>query len=330
MKMRVLSLFDGISCGMVALERAGIEVDRYVAYEVDKTAIKVSTSNYPNIEQMGDVFNAVYAEGEFDLLIGGSPCTYWSVAKTVGRETTSEGFGFELFMQYVRALKEVKPKYFLYENNYGMSKEIKEAITVKLGVEPILINSELVSAQSRKRYYWTNIPNVGQPKDTDVRLSDILEDYVDDKYFINTEKTLFICDEEVKKRKILYIGTNSQGNRVYNINGKSVTITSNGGGWGAKTGLYWIPCITPDRVKKRQNGRRFKENNAKMYTITAQDRHGVLTNGYIRKLSPVECERLQTLPDNYTIAAGSDSKRIQGIGNGWTVDVIAHILKNIK
>ena len=115
--MKVLSLFDGISCGMVALERAGIRVERYVAYEIEESAIKVSKHNYPMIEQMGDVFNATYKEGEFDVLIGGSPCTYWSIAKSgYGRETTSSGFGFELFMQYVRALKEAKPRWFLYEN----------------------------------------------------------------------------------------------------------------------------------------------------------------------------------------------------------------------
>lgn len=158
--MKVLSLFDGISCGMVALERAGISVERYVAYEIEDDAIAISKYNYPHIEQKGDVFNAVYKEGEFDLLIGGSPCTYWSIAKTDGkRETTSSGFGFELFMQYVRALKEAKPKYFLYENNFSINSEIKAAISKHLGVEPIVIDSRLVSGQGRKRCYWTNIPN---------------------------------------------------------------------------------------------------------------------------------------------------------------------------
>ena len=137
--MRVLSLFDGISCGMVALERANIPVERYVAYEIEEDAIKVSKHNYPQIEHKGDVFAAEYKEGEFDLLIGGSPCTYWSIAKTGGkRETTSNGIGFDLFMQYVRALKRTKPKYFLYENNFSISQEIKEEITKELGVEPII------------------------------------------------------------------------------------------------------------------------------------------------------------------------------------------------
>ena len=120
--MKVLSLFDGISCGMVALKRVGVPVERYAAYEIEENAIKVSKYNFPEIEQKGDVFKAEYQEGEFDLLIGGSPCTYWSIARCPGleheRETTSSGLGWELFMQYVRALKEAKPKYFLYENNY--------------------------------------------------------------------------------------------------------------------------------------------------------------------------------------------------------------------
>lgn len=174
--MKVLSLFDGISCGMVALERTGIPVERYVAYEIEEDAIKVSKHNYPMIEQKGNVFDAKYTEGEFDLLIGGSPCTYWSIAKTDGkRETTSSGFGFELFMQYVRALKEVKPKYFLYENNFSISKEIKEEISKHLGVEPMMINSSLVSGQSRKRCYWTNIPNVTMPEDKGIKLYDVVD-----------------------------------------------------------------------------------------------------------------------------------------------------------
>ncbi len=157
--MKVLSLFDGISCGMVALERAGIKVDKYIAYEVEKDAIKVSEANYPFIQQKGDVFKAIYNKGEYDILIGGSPCTYWSIAKASnGRETKSSGFGWELFMQYVRALKEVEPKYFLYENNFSMSDDIKDEITNQLGVKPIMIDSADFSAQTRKRYYWTNIP----------------------------------------------------------------------------------------------------------------------------------------------------------------------------
>ena len=154
--MKVLSLFDGISCGMVALERAGIPVEKYVAYEIDENAIKISNANYPQIEQKGDVFAAEYKEGEFDLLIGGSPCTHWSIAKASNnRETTSSGFGFELFMQYVRTLKEAKPRWFLYENNESMSDEIRDEITKQLGVKPLMIDSADFSEQISKRYYWT-------------------------------------------------------------------------------------------------------------------------------------------------------------------------------
>lgn len=173
--MRILSLFDGISCGMVALERAGIPVERYVAYEVDKYAIQVSEKNYPQIEQMGDVFDGDYTQYRgFDLLLGGSPCTFWSIAKS-GRETTPDGMGGKLFMEYVRALRESGCRYFLYENNHSIHKDIKSFISEQLGVEPIMINSSLVSAQNRKRCYWTNLPGVEQPKDRGVQLIDVLE-----------------------------------------------------------------------------------------------------------------------------------------------------------
>lgn len=172
--MKVLSLFDGISCGMVALERAEIEVERYVAYEIDKYAIQISKKNYPQIEHKGNVFDADFKQYKgFDLLIGGSPCTYWSIAKN-NRETTPDGQGGQLFMQYVRALKESECRWFLYENNYSIHKNIKAFISEQLGVEPIMINSALVSAQTRKRCYWTNIPNVSQPEDKGILLEDII------------------------------------------------------------------------------------------------------------------------------------------------------------
>ena len=175
--MKVLSLFDGISCGMVALERAAIPVEKYVAFEIDDNAIKVSKNNYPFIEHCGDVLKADFTKYKgFDLLIGGSPCTYWSIAKTNGkRETTPSGLGWDLFKEYVRALKESKCKYFLYENNFSISPQIKAAITKELNVEPIMINSSLVSAQNRKRLYWTNIPGVKLPIDKNIELKDILK-----------------------------------------------------------------------------------------------------------------------------------------------------------
>lgn len=175
-KLKVLSLFDGISCGMVALERAGFEVERYVAYEIDKYAIQVSQKNYPQIEHRGDVFEGDFKEFKgFDLLIGGSPCTFWSIAKN-NRETTPDGIGGRMFMQYVRALHESEVPYFLYENNYSIHKNIKAFISEQLGVEPIMINSALVSAQTRKRCYWTNIPGVEQPEDKGILVESILEE----------------------------------------------------------------------------------------------------------------------------------------------------------
>lgn len=325
--MNVLSLFDGISCGRVALERAGIEVDNYYASEVDKNAIAITQRNYPDTIQLGDVKTVNIKDlKHISLLIGGSPCQGFSIA---GNQLNFNDPRSALFFDYWRILKELNPKYFLLEN-VKMKKEFQDIISQHLGVEPIEINSGLVSAQSRKRLYWTNIPGITQPIDKKIMLNEILEDEVDEKFYISTDKAIQICDIEAKKGKIAYIGTDSQGNRIYSIHDKSVTISALGGGWGAKTGLYWIPCITPDRVNKRQNGQRFKPSNAKFYTLTAQDNHGVLAHGQIRKLTPIECERLQTLSDNYTKLEGiTDSNRIKALGNGWTVDVVSHIFSNM-
>ena len=158
--MKVLSLFDGMACGMLAMQKAGIEVDSYVAYEIDKYAVQTSTHNFPMIEHKGDVFAADFTEYKgFDFLIGGSPCTYWSIAKTTNRETVASGMGWELFSQYVRALHEAKPMYFIYENNKSMSNAIRASITETFGFEPICINSALVSAQNRQRLYWVGKRN---------------------------------------------------------------------------------------------------------------------------------------------------------------------------
>ena len=300
--------------------------------------------------QMGDVTKADFSQYKcIDLLIGGSPCTNFSMAgnrKGMTDENEKEILSLEqylklkkdgvkfqgesyLFWEFVRALKEIKPKYFLLEN-VKMKKKWQDVITANLGVEPIEINSNLVSAQNRKRLYWTNIPNIQQPEDKKIMLKDIIHETLNDNvdissYIIPFDKTLQILNSEVNKRKIGYFGTDSQGNRIYSIHDKSVTIVGQAGGKGAKTGLYLFGCITPERIEKRQNGQRFN-NGDKFYTLTAQDRHGVLISGYIRKLTPIECERLQTLPDNYTDVEGiKKSNRYKAIGNGWTVDVIGHI-----
>jgi DNA (cytosine-5)-methyltransferase 3A len=291
--MKVLSLFDGISCGMVALERAGVPVERYVAYEIEEDAIKVSKHNYPMIEQKGDVFKAEYTTGEFDLLIGGSPCTYWSIAKAGGnRETTSSGIGFDLFMQYVRALKEAKPKYFFYENNESMSDEIKDEITKQLGVEPIMIDSADFSAQIRKRYYWTNIPVLLDYTPKELVIEDIVfDDTYQNKTFEKYAETQIISKD-----------------------GKSVKWDSSGKGYYSQQNRARLKCM-------------------KMNTVTARgrDKCNIWLGGTsYRLMHPVEAERLQTLPDNYTSVLKSDAKRISTIGNGWTVDVIAHIFTQLK
>ncbi len=385
--MRVLSLFDGISCGMVALERAGIPVENYIAYEIDKYAIQTSEKNYPQIVRRGNVFDGNFsAHRGVDLLLGGSPCTYWSIAKR-GRETTCDGEGFRLFMQYVRALEETRARYFLYENNYSIHQNIKDEISKKLGVKPIMINSALVSAQQRKRCYWTNIPNVTQPDDKGILLKDIIYNAIpwQGKSYCLTANyggaTLKNTLERHQRTMVAEpirigdIGSNAQGHRVYSSDGKSVTLSASGGGQGGQTGLYAVPfmrvvegtkrgyvdimpgecvdlayansrsrrgramreksnclttccefyqyCGTTDKpICKVKNG--LTEIDGKPYPIKIKD--GCYL---IRKLSPVECERLQTLPDNYT-AGVSDRQRYRQLGNGWTVDVITHILGGIK
>lgn len=198
--MKVLSLFDGMACGMLAMQAAGIDVDRYVAFEIDKYAVQTSTHNSPMIEHRGDVFKADFTEFRgFDFLVGGSPCTYWSIAQKNNRETEASGMGWELFSQYVRALKEAQPMYFIYENNKSMANAIRESITETFGFEPICINSALVSAQNRQRLYWVGRRNpdgtysrvkVDQPEDRGILLRDVLDNAVawQDKSFAYTTR----------------------------------------------------------------------------------------------------------------------------------------------
>lgn len=239
--MKVLSLFDGISCGMVALERAGIPVERYVAYEIDKYAIQVSEKNYPQIEHMGDVFAGDFTQYRgFDLLIGGSPCTFWSIAKN-NRETTPDGMGGQMFMQYVRALKESECPYFLYENNYSIHQNIKDFISGQLGVQPIMINSALLSAQTRKRCYWTNIPGVTQPEDKGIMLQDILGG-----------------GYSLSRQELLYDGELSRSGLFEQR--------------GEKTEDY--DCRTLRGVKVGKQGKEVVENNGKALCLLARDYKG--------------------------------------------------------
>lgn len=307
--MNVLGLFDGISCGQVALRNLGISDLTYYASEIDKYAVQVTQRNFPDTIQLGNVYEIDYSKlPKIDLILGGSPCTHWSISKR-NRETTSEGIGFDLFMQYVKAIETLQPKYFLYENNFSIHKDIKDAITRELKVEPIMINSSLVSAQNRKRYYWTNIPNVQQPKDKNILLSDILDNaitYQDKSYCLTSSYNGAILwnSLERKQRSMVFesvrlghFGKGGQAQRIYSIQGKSVNIVANAGGQGGKTGLYKIDLPDGDY--------------------------------FVRKLSPTECERLQNLADGYTDCI-SKAQRYKCLGNGWTVGVIEHILRNME
>ena len=444
--MNVLSLFDGMSCGRIALDRLGIKVDNYYSSEIDKYAMQVSKANYPDIIQIGDVTKINYEElPQIDLIMGGSPCQGFSFA---GKQLAFDDPRSALFFCFWRAVKHLKPKYFLLEN-VRMKKEYLDVISEYMGVEPIMINSALVSAQNRVRYYWTNIPGVEQPEQRDIVLRDILETET-----INSEKTqqkpvkVGMNVEQVKVRKheveitsLQYLlremkkecgKTNKQiaketvtpitkvehwfrtdssfaipsddiwiklkevlgiktdlfdaqiiefeyrdgvyetkqrvysengksptltaGNkeqyiethdtpkqvgtavdikghdqikRVYSEDGKSSTLTTCGGGHrepkvlaGAFRGRYEDDGTIKQKLELRQGG--------KTNSLTTVQKDNVVTkdNVYWRKLTPVECERLQTVPDNYTNHV-SNTQRYKMLGNGWTIETITHILKNM-
>ena len=292
--MNVLSLFDGISCGQIALERAGIKVDKYYASEIDKNSIKITSKNYPNTIQLGDITKITEKMLDeimpINLIIGGSPCQDLSVYKfDRGKVSGLEGTKSGLFYHYLRILKYVKPKYFLLEN-VPMQQQWEKVITDYLGVEPIIINSNLVCAADRKRLYWTNIPQVKQPKDKKIVLKDIVINAKDvpEKYWYNKPFTYNGDNEKVQCT--LEIKGHRHMKEVYNLNGKCNTLTTCGGG----------------NLQKK-----------------------VFQDGRCRKLTPIEYERLQTLPDNYTSCV-ADTHRYNAIGNGWTVDIIAHIFKNLS
>lgn len=296
----VLSLFDGVSCGQIALNRLGIAYDNYYASEIEKDAIKITQKNYPNTIQIGDVFDIDFSlYKDIEIILGGSPCTFWSISQNANnRENTSDGEGFRLFKRFADAKNYYNPKYFLYENNYSIHQDIQDEISKYLGVSPIMINSSLVSCQQRKRLYWTNIPNIKQPEDKHIYVKDIITSEGSEKHFLSDDylpKINYVKKKSVdttKPIRIGHVGKGGQGERIYDINGKTVNLMAKSGGMGGKTGLYMI-------------------------------------DNRIRKLSPVEAERCQQIPDNYTEGV-SDTKRYQAVGNGWSVDVIAHILSFIK
>jgi len=279
-------LFDGISCGQVALERAGIKINTYYSSEIDRYAIQITQKNYPSTIQLGDIINIDFSQfiNKVDLIIGGSPCQDLSIAKKGGQGL--EGNKSGLFWKYVESLEIIKPKYFLLENVASMKKADKEIISNALGVEPILINSSLVSGQNRNRLYWTNIPNVQQPEDKGVLLKNVINKGINKNDLIHTQKALDYMSRKVS-------GGRNHWDFMHHSdikNNKSSAIVANF--------FKGVP-----------------------YNV-------LIDSDCIRKFDPVECERLQTLPDNYTEGI-SNTQRYKSIGNGWTVDVIVHILKNI-
>lgn len=355
----VLSLFDGISCARVALDRLGYREILYLASEVDKYAIQIAQKNYPDTIQLGDVckIQRDMLPQHIDLLIGGSPCQDLSIAKNNRKGLDGERSG--LFWEWVRLWKECQPKYWVLENVNSMPKEAKRIISETLGVEPIMINAALVSAQSRKRLFWTNIcadamgnQTMPQPEDRGILLKDILESgcepkgkdkslmirarYGNDFSSVKTaisryEKgfTQIVSDAPIR---VGCVGGNYQGNRVYFPDGKSIALSAQSGGLGSKTGLY---AITEPVAIDHYNGHRIvPDNKAKTLGTnpqceTAVAGQSIMQNYTIRKLTPVECERLMTLPDKYTEGI-SNTQRYKCLGNGFVVEVVKHILSYME
>jgi len=400
--MNVLSLFDGMSCGMIALDRLGIKVDKYYASEIDKYAIQVSQNNYPEIIQIGDVCD-IRAEDyqDIDLILAGSPCQGFSFA---GKQLAFDDPRSALFFEFIRLLKEIKPKYFLLEN-VNMKKEFLDVISEQVsscypelpfGIERIKINSALVSAQNRVRWYWTNIPDITQPEQRGIVLRDILETNESNKNlksFKIADKTVpkyvpegegNFCDPYNKKMikgdKSTTLRTNSSnGNawikethdtpqhigtaedinghdilkRVYSEDGKSPTVNTCGGGnREPKVVVQSYREVRTEEAKrlrresKQKTGKDHTPFRAKKIVPREDGKVGTVTPGlnndhmisltrdtdqdvYWRKITPIEAERLQTVPDNYTDCV-STTQRLKCLGNGWTIEVITHILKNME
>lgn len=368
--LTVWSLFDGMSCGRIALDRAGIPVREYVASEIDPYAIQISAKNYPDIRHVGDVqsFNPSDYQ-QPDLLLAGSPCQGFSFA---GKRLNFDDPRSKLFWEFVRVLRSAAPRYFLLEN-VKMKKESMDVITSELGVEPIEINSSLVSAQNRKRLYWTNIPNVYPPEDRGIKLKDILEpEPVDQRYYAGLKlqegyrggdqlnpnyrsqqntiydpegKSATFCagthgycmgyvpvPRQVESKDGLVLAghaDNIKGHdcikRVYSPEGKSPTLTTMQGG-------HREPKIVQVARGKNAGGIKAKDGKVPSMTTSAWEHNNHLTYDMgttWRKLTPNECEALQTVPNDYTQGV-SNTQRYKMLGNGWTVDVIAHIFKSLK
>ena len=324
--LTVLSLFDGISCAKVALEKTGFTINHYFASEVDKYAIQIASKNHPDIIHLGDIKNIKSSDlPPVDLIIGGSPCQGFSFA---GKQLNFSDSRSKLFFEFVRLVKECQPKYFLLENVI-MKQEYQNIISHYLGVNPIQINSSLVSAQNRKRLYWTDIPNISQPKDKKIYLKNIVESKVND---LLTQGYKFNYPKLVAT-----LGNRGQGERIYSAHGKSITLKANG--WGTGNGIYAIAqrgryLVDNQRkdVKGASTNQRLETSySEKANTLTSVQKDSLLLDlnyHIVRTLTPIEAERLQTLPDNYTEGV-SATQRFRCLGNGFTVDVIAHILEHL-
>ena len=438
MAIKVLSLFDGMSCGQIALDQLGIEVDTYYASEIDKYAIEITQKNFPETIQVGDITKLDPKDfADVDLIMGGSPCQGFSFA---GKQLAFDDPRSALFFEFIRMLKAIKPKYFLLEN-VRMKKEFVDIISqqvsecypeITFGIQPILINSSLLSAQSRQRFYWTNIPNIKQPEERGIVLRDILENDVDNEFYhgkksieymergndkwqqagarradryeqtADKKKSFTITEnwhkgvpynyfKEPKPKQVGSIKDGGQGNRIYSQDGKSSTLSSQSGGT-AGVGNALVETkpkqvgiaadISGHDILKRvyspegksptlntmgggnrepkvvtggafrgraydKDGKRMDRDGSsvanktkqmlelrkddKSNAITTVGKDSVVVDEELtwRKLTPLECERLQTVPDNYTDGV-SNTQRYKMLGNGWTVEVIKHILGEIK
>lgn len=372
--MNVLSLFDGMSCGQIALDKLGIPVKNYFAAEIDKYAIQISRKNYPDMVHLGDVQNiktsGTHLMDEFDcghkidLLIGGSPCQGFSFG---GKGLNFDDPRSKLFFEFDRLLKALKPKYFLLEN-VKMKKESEQVITDYLGVEPVEINSRLVSAQNRKRLYWTNIPFDGVPEDKGIMLKDILEEETEEFYrageYLQEKRRA-----SDKNPDMLNPDYRSQANTIHDVDGKSGTVCAGTHGYA----IGYVPEPKGARIVNRRLDERGKRQDynkdiplQKRLELRTDDKSNCLTtvhkdsvladpvirdkskcvraggrlsydrhewdsidNMHWRKLTVTECERLQTVPDGYTCGV-SNTQRYKMLGNGWTVDVIKHIFEGLK
>jgi len=320
--LNVLSLFDGLSCGQIALERAGIKVSNYFASEIDKPAMVVTKYNYPNTVHIGDVRkvsfkdgvliteNGTFEVGAIDLLLAGSPCQGFSMA---GKQLAFDDPRSSLYFEFERIKKDVNPSYWLLEN-VKMKQEHKDVISSRIGVQPVAINSKLVSAQNRYRLYWTNL-DIQPLEDKGVSLVDILQEEVDEKYYIKAGRLQWLKNfGEVKEREG-YIAFNPEKAKCLTARGEP--------SWNCTYILQW-----PRGTNK--GGLRALDGKTPSLTTSSWPANNLLLDGEcVRKLMPIECERLQTVPVGYTSCV-SDSQRYKMLGNGWTVDVVAHIFKGIK